>query len=72
MDTTITRDQLSSLSYGRGAERLIARAQYAVITGTTAHPVTVLSTHTSYEAAERVLRKAARSTGHVHIAEIEG
>lgn len=69
--TTITRNDLAALDYGRGAERIITGARYAVVTGPTAHINSVLSTHRTYEAAERVLRRAFRNgTGVIHIAEI--
>ena len=70
MDTTITRTELESLNYGRGADLMIRGARYAVITGTTAHPEAVRSTHRSYDAAVRSLRRIAQNTGRVHIAEI--
>lgn len=69
--TKTTRAKLESLNYGRGAERMIRGAKFAVVLGPTAHPQSVLSTHRTYAAAAAVLQRANRNgIGVINIHEI--
>lgn len=70
----ITRDELSSECARTYSAAPIAGAHYAVIANTTTsrgiHPVSVLSTHRSYDAACAVLRRASRSAGRIYLYEV--
>lgn len=71
MKLTATLAEIERTDYGRGAERIIRGARFAVVAqGTGGRIEHVLSTHRTEDAAIKVLRKASKHSGRLHYAEI--
>lgn len=71
MKFTATREDLARTDYGRGADVLFPGARFAVVsTGAGGKVDHVLRAHRTEAAAVKTLRRAVRTMGHMHIAEI--